>query len=226
MCHTLICVNENTAIKPAMSLNNLQDNLLQPKNQPSWHGQLRTDVTAFVAWFYNDVTELMQETKYQNVSRKTQATLKFDALYASRLQVDMNTRCSMIEKQVQQLQEKVKLLDGRQVRQVQGASTDAKSAGFIDEGVPVEDAFKADWHHHFVLAPSAVLRDYGGAIGYFSTGVIEVGGLACGLVIARKFSAEIVSIVTVIVFSMVFSSFLSYSARQPEKYCGGTVWNM
>jgi hypothetical protein len=140
----------------------------------------------------------------------------------------------MIEKQVQQLQEKVKLLNGRQVRQVQGASTDAKSAGFIDEGVPVEDAFKADWHHHFVLsllfvfglAPSAVLRDYGGAIGYFSTGVIEVGGLACGLVIARKFSAEIVSIVTVIVFSMVFSSFLSYSARQPEKYCGGTVWNM
>ena len=141
-----------------MSRNNLQDNLLQPKNQPSWHGQLRTDVTAFVAWFYNDVTELMQETKYQNVSRKTQATLKFDALYASlalrlprRLQVDMDTRCSMIEKQVQQLQEKVKLLNGRQVRQVQGASTDAKSAGFIDEGVPVEDAFKADWHHHFVL---------------------------------------------------------------------------
>ena len=147
MCHNVVrstLIYENTAIKPTMSRNNLQDNLLQPKNQPSWHGQLRTDVTAFVAWFYNDVTELMQETKYQNVSRKTQATLKFDALYAS-LALRSN------HKQVQQLQEKVKLLNGRQVRQVQGASTDAKSAGFIDEGVPVEDAFKADWHHHFVL---------------------------------------------------------------------------
>ena len=30
------------------------------------------------------------------------------------------------------------------IGEAEGASTDAKSAGFIDEGVPVEDAFKAD----------------------------------------------------------------------------------